>query len=69
MKTHGQQLWMPTCSECYGTFVPQSTTSVTKKRGCVGVHACFLYAHGFMLSLNNSEIPYFHLHTDRAAQL
>lgn len=23
------------------------------------MHACFLYAHGFMLSLSNSEVPYF----------
>lgn len=57
MKSHGQQLWM--CSYNYSTFVPQSTTSVRKTRGCVGVHACFLYAHGFMLSFNNSEVPYF----------
>lgn len=42
----------------YGSLVPQSTTSVRKKKGCVGVHAGFLYAHGFMLSLNNSEVPY-----------
>lgn len=59
MKSHGQQLWMPMCSCYYGALLPQSTTSVRKTPGCVGVHACFLYAHGFMLSFNNSEVPYF----------
>lgn len=40
-------------------FCPTEYNFCHKTPGCVGVHACFLYAHGFMLSFINSEVPYF----------
>lgn len=69
MKSHDQQLWMPMCSYSYGTFVPQSTTSVRKHQGVLVCTPAFSMHMALCFLLIILKFPTFHLYIDKAAQL